>query len=110
MFLDECLPTTECLNVPLDVDERDGARSCILHTCTFRTFFFYKKKLYISSNHANFLSFNDDDMEPSKRRCFYISLIFGLKWISLSKARQTIYTSTVLSKRPNTAIVGQRPF
>ena len=68
------------------------------------------KKLYISSNHANFLSFNDDDMEPSKRRCFYISLIFGLKWISLSKARQTIYTSTVLSKRPNTAIVGQRPF
>ena len=48
-------------------------------TCTFRTFFFY---MYTSANHVNFLSFDNDDMEPSKRQVSFISLIFVLKCIS----------------------------
>ena len=60
-------------NVPLHVDEGDGTRSC-------RALFarsFCIKKLYISSNDVNFLSFNNDDMEPSKRKCFFLFFIFG---------------------------------
>ena len=63
MFLDECLPSTECLYVPLHVDEGDGERACILHTYTFLRSFCIKK-LYISSNDVNFLSFDNDDMKP----------------------------------------------
>ena len=46
----------------------------------FRTFFF----IYISTNHINFLYFDNDDMKSSKRQVFFISLIFVLKCISKS--------------------------
>ena len=64
MFLDECLPSTECLYVPQHVDEKVTAR---VHVSYKRALFarsFCIKKLYISSNDVNFLSFNNDDMEP----------------------------------------------
>ena len=36
------------------------------------------KKIYISMNHVNFLSFDNDDMKPSKRQFTLLSLISGL--------------------------------
>ena len=42
-------------------------------TCTFRTF------IYISTNHVNFVPFDNDEMKPSKRQVSLVSLIFVSK-------------------------------
>ena len=34
--------------------------------------------IYTSTNHVNFLSFDNDDMKPSKRQFTFLSLISGL--------------------------------
>ena len=36
------------------------------------------KIIYISRNHVNFLSFDNDDKKPSKRQVTFLSLISGL--------------------------------
>ena len=36
------------------------------------------KIIYTSTNHVNFLSFDNDDMKPSKRQVTFLSLIWGL--------------------------------
>ena len=36
------------------------------------------KIIYTSTNHVNFLSFDNDDMKPSKRHFTFLSLISGL--------------------------------
>ena len=38
-----------------------------------------KVNINITLNHDNFLSFDNDDMKPSKRQVSFISLIFALK-------------------------------
>ena len=34
--------------------------------------------IYTSTNHVNFISFDNDDMKPSKRQVTFLSLIWGL--------------------------------
>ena len=34
--------------------------------------------IYTSTNHVNFISFDNDDMKPSKRQFTFLSLISGL--------------------------------
>ena len=36
------------------------------------------KIIYTSTNHVNFISFDNDDMKPSKRQLTFLSLIWGL--------------------------------
>ena len=36
------------------------------------------KRVNTSTNHVNFLSFDNDDMKPSKRQVTFLSLIWGL--------------------------------
>ena len=36
------------------------------------------KIIFTSTNHVNFLSFDNDDMKPSKRQFTFLSLISGL--------------------------------
>ena len=36
------------------------------------------RTVYTSTNHVNFISFDNDDMKPSKRQFTFLSLISGL--------------------------------
>ena len=36
------------------------------------------KRVNTSTNHVNFVSFDNDDMKPSKRQVTFLSLIWGL--------------------------------
>ena len=42
------------------------------------------KRVNTSTNHVNFISFDNDDMKPSKRQVTFLSLIYNGNWTEWS--------------------------
>ena len=57
--------------------------------------------IYTSTNHVNFISFDNDDMKPSKRQVTFLSLISGLNHNVNETKSCKIWFRPLLTKNPS---------